>query len=126
MKVINIEDNVFKHSAICKVLKQCGINEIEWSRNLADALNTIDKAYSMSEPFDLIITDMHYPLSPLGRDDWDAGEKLISEMEKRGAADRVIICSSRNLRYPEIYGSLWYSELSDWEFGLKRLVEKLQ
>lgn len=36
--------------------------------NLGDRLDLIKKAEDEGEPFDLVITDMHYPLSPMGKD----------------------------------------------------------
>ena len=31
MRVLNIEDDTFKHNDICKALSECGIKDIEWS-----------------------------------------------------------------------------------------------
>ena len=36
MRVLNIEDDTFKHNDICKALSRCGIKDVEWSNNLAD------------------------------------------------------------------------------------------
>ena len=30
MKVLNIEDDAFKHNDICKVLTSCGVNTVYW------------------------------------------------------------------------------------------------
>ena len=39
MRVLNIEDDTFKHNDICKALSGCGIKDVEWSNNLADVLS---------------------------------------------------------------------------------------
>ena len=41
MRVLNIEDDTFKHNDICKALSECGIKDVEWSNNLADGWKQI-------------------------------------------------------------------------------------
>lgn len=41
MRVLNIEDDTFKHNDICKALSGCGIKDVEWSNNLADGWKQI-------------------------------------------------------------------------------------
>ena len=126
MRVINFEDSGSKHSDIKKVLRQCGIGDIAWVRNMSDGLNMMEEAQKAEKPFDLVITDMHYQLTPSGKDDLNAGEKLISELKERGNGVKIIVCSSRNIRIKDIYGCVWYSKLGDWESDLEELVKKLK
>ena len=64
MRVLNIEDDTFKHNDICKALSGCGIKDVEWSNNLADGWKQIKNSMDSNNPYDLIITDMYYPDEP--------------------------------------------------------------
>ena len=66
MKVLNFEDSVYKANAIRKVLNQCGVAKIELVSNVEDGLQMLKNAEDTGDPFDLIITDMHYILSDHG------------------------------------------------------------
>jgi hypothetical protein len=37
----------------------------------------------------------------------------------------VILCSSVNLKYPEIYGCVYYSRERNWEADMQKLVNSL-
>lgn len=93
MRVLNIEDDTFKHNDICKALSGCGIKDVEWSNNLADGWKQIKNSMDSNTPYDLIITDMYYP--------------------------------SVNLKYPEIYGCVYYSRERNWEADMQKLVNSL-
>lgn len=62
MKVLNFEDSVYKANAIRKVLNQCGVAKVELVSNVEDGLQMLKNAEDTGDPFDLIITDMHYPM----------------------------------------------------------------
>ena len=108
MRVLNIEDDTFKHNDICKALSGCGIKDVEWSNN----------------PYDLIITDMYYPDEPGGREE-QSGDALIDRVIKNKITIPVILCSSVNLKYPEIYGCVYYSRERNWEADMQKLVNSL-
>ena len=63
MKVLHIEDTVIKHYEICKVMKKCGVLEIDWVKTLDDALQMV-REHKLE--YNLIVTDMYYPLTPGG------------------------------------------------------------
>ena len=109
MRVLNIEDDTFKHNDICKALSGCGIKDVEWSSN---------------NPYDLIITDMYYPDEPGGREE-QSGDVLIDRVIKNKITIPVILCSSVNLKYPEIYGCVYYSRERNWEADMQKLVNSL-
>lgn len=123
MKVLNFEDSVFKHSSIAKVLKSIGIVDITWVKNIEDGLDEIEDAM---EPFDLIISDMHYPVTSRGESDFSAGEKLIDILREKNIDIPVIICSSMRIYIPGMYGTVWYDERSEWREELKKLITELQ
>lgn len=100
MRVLNIEDDTFKHNDICKALSECGIKDVEWSNNLADGWKQIKNSIDSNNPYDLIITDMYYPDEPGGREE-QSGDALIDRVIKNKITIPVILCSSVNLKYPE-------------------------
>ena len=126
MLVLNIEDNVFKHLDICKALRAGGLTElnIDCKGNLKDGIELIEKHNEMGKPYDLIITDMWYPESFGGREA-ESGDKLIKIAQENRWRIPIILCSSVNYNYPDILGSVHYSENEDWENKLLQLVRKL-
>jgi CheY-like chemotaxis protein len=120
MRVLNLEDDSMKHSAIERALRSCGISDIAWARNFEDGMELLE------EPCDLIITDMQFPMRKGENDNPDAGEKVIEQVKARGLEIPVIICSSGRYRIPEAYGCIWYSPRSEWEQELRELVQRLQ
>ena len=66
LRIIQLEDSVMKHSAISRVIKNVVPAEIDWVTDMYSGIKKIDEAYRSGIPYDLAITDMHYPLSPGG------------------------------------------------------------
>jgi len=125
MKILHLEDDVFKRKRIERVLCSAGVNNSIWVKNLEDGIICIEEAQSKSEPYELIISDMYYPLKNGGREA-EAGTELLSILKNKGIDTPVIICSSARLRIREAYGCLWYSENSDWDRQLEALLRKIQ
>lgn len=125
MKVLNIEDNAFKHNDICKVLKKCGITEIDWARNLEDGVKRIETQIEKDVPYDVVITDMWYPAYPGGADA-ASGEELIRLSKEKGWNLGIILCSSVHYRINGILGSVHYSERSDWESEIVALINRMK
>ena len=100
MRVLNIEDDTFKHNDICKALSGCGIKDVEWSNNLADGWKQIKNSMDSNNPYDLIITDMYYPGEPGGREE-QSGDVLIDRVIKNNT------CNSLLQRESQIPGNIW-------------------
>ena len=83
-------------------------------------------AENAGEPFDLIITDMHFPMRSGAISDTEAGEKLVQILQEKGNQTNIIVCSTRNMKLPGVYGCIWYSEISDWEEELCDLVREME
>lgn len=122
MKILNIEDTATKHADICKALRKSGVTDIDWAKNLEDGLELL-KAHS--KDYDLVITDMYYPLVQGGSEAM-AGEILIRKMEELQLTIPIIACSSVRLAIPEILGTVYYSPNCDWERDLQELVKQVQ
>lgn len=120
MKVLNVEDTAIKHANIRKVLNQSGITEIDWAKNLADGIALLQRP----KVYDLVITDMYYPLESGGSEE-EAGKILIGKMKEMQLNIPIIVCSSARYRIEEILGAVLYSEKNDWERQLQELVRSL-
>lgn len=124
MKVLNIEDDAFKHNDIYKVLTSCGVNTVYWEKNYEDGWKAIKNAEDAEKPYDLIITDMYYPREAGGRKE-ASGELIIQKVIDQELKVPVILCSSVNLRFSEIFGCVYYNRIRNWEDDLKLLINKL-
>ena len=126
MKILHFEDNGFKSRKIRDVLEECGNHNIELVTTLNAGLEKINRSIEEGRSFDLIITDMNYPVSwSQKRGDDLSGNLLIKYLKENNIDIPIILCSSVNYKDPQIYGAVHYSERSDWENELKKLVMAL-
>lgn len=126
MRVLHLEDNAMKQAAIQRVLSRGGETEVVWEKNVADGIEAVEDSIMDHTTFDLIITDMHYPVKSGAKAEWDAGEQFIAKMQAKKIQTPIIVCSSLNEKIPNIYGNVWYQENRDWESELLDLIKKLQ
>ena len=126
MTIIHLEDSFDKHMEVYRELQKMGIARVEWATNVGEGLEKIETAIQNGAPFDLAISDMHYPIRRGEVADWKAGEYFLKALAERNIKLPVIICSTRNYRIPGAYGSVWFSDLSDWEIDLRNLIHGLK
>ena len=74
-KIINIEDFVGKHWDINCALDWNRYPEADLATNAETGIAMIEKAIAEGEPYDLLITDMHFSVN--GVDDTKAGFYVI-------------------------------------------------
>lgn len=115
LKILHLEDSVMKHLSILKAIEKAVAVEVDWVTDMASGIEKIDKAITNGVPYDLAITDMHYPLSPGVKADWEAGDFFVDVVRQRYDNLPVIICSTHNMKNPKAYGCVWFNELNDWE-----------
>ena len=80
-----------KHTSISRVIKNAVPAEIDWVTDVDSGIEKIDEAISCGNPYDLAITDMHYPLSPRTKADWGAGDFFVEVVKQRYERLPVII-----------------------------------
>ena len=120
--ILLIEDNIYKAIDIERALEVCGITNIVRVGFQEDALELIEEG----KHFDLIITDMRYPLCRGGDTDNEAGFKLIEYLNKKSFEIPVVICSTSNYENAlGIFGAVWYNELNDIRRDFKKIIQKL-
>ncbi len=123
LKILNLEDNAIKSSKIARVAKSICPAKIDWVRNLEDGLELIDQAGEDGN-YDVIISDMRYPLYA-GGDDYDSGDELVKELEKRNSTIPVVICSTIKYDYSgtdNVIGAVQYQENGDWDIELETIL----
>lgn len=122
--VLNIEDTALKHVAIARALDKSGVALVEWAKTGDEGIEMIEKSIREGEPYDLIITDMHFPFQ--GQDDQQAGTKVIMEIRKRGIEIPVVVCSSRSYKEPLAIDNIFYNPRSrDIDWDIKEMLERL-
>ena len=116
MRVLNVEDDPIKHHHIKSALNRMGIRDITLEESENSAIISVLESIENNNPYDLIITDMQFPLFSNGRPDDDAGMTFIAELKEHNIDIPIIVCSSFRLRIPEVLGCVHYSNNTDlWE-----------
>lgn len=123
-RILNIEDTMIKHCAINRALAYNRYPKADLAKNAEAGLSRIEAAEAVGNPYDLLITDMHFMVN--GRDDIYAGFYVIDELQRRKIHLPVIICSSAGrYKIPGIVGSILYNDDTDLSWELKRILDSL-
>lgn len=124
-KVLNFEDLPSKHVAVRRALERCGVPNIDHADNAVEGLDMIEAAIAEGKPYDLIISDMYFPISKGGME-VQAGMYVIEELQARGIDVPVIVCSSARMVIPEIVGCIHYSSRNDLDADMREMIEMLR
>lgn len=123
-RVINIEDTSLKHTAISRALKKAGIPKTDWATNAEDGIAMIEKAIQAGEAYELLITDMNFPVN--GKDEPEAGLYVIEELKNKKIDIPIVVCSSVRYRIPDILECIFYNERSgDIDGDIAKIVRDL-
>ena len=125
LKILHLEDTVMKQMAITRVIHKAVPAEIDWVTDMAAGVEKIEAAIRAGQPYDLAITDMHYPMSKGLKADWGTGDFFVELVANKYENLPVILCSSQNMKHPKAYGCIWYSDISDWEKELTEYILSL-
>ncbi len=121
-KVLNIEDLATKHVAIRRALEKCGVPFVDHADNAVDGLDMVEAAIAEGKPYDLVVSDMYFPMSKGGME-VQAGMYVIEELQARGIHVPVIVCSSARMVIPEIVGCIHYSSRNDLDADMREMVD---
>jgi len=122
-KIINIEDTIGKHWDINRALEWNRYPKADLAENAETGLAMIEAAIAAGEPYELLITDMHFSVN--GVDDTKAGFYVIEELKQRGITIPIIVCSSIRYNIPEIAGCVFYSRSRDLNWDFKEILSML-
>lgn len=127
MHILIVEDSAFKYKDICNAITDAGYRgaAIEHAEYLEDAFKKIEKNPETKYPYDLIITDMWYPIEKGGYE-VESGDVLIKTMKEKGIDIPIILCSSARYAYPGILGTVHYSKNEVWEMKLAALLTEVK
>ena len=124
-KVLNIEDKALKHVAVARALNKSGVAFVDWAKTGDDGIKMVEKAIVEGKPYDLIITDMHFPI--YGCDDVYAGTKVIVELRNKGIDVPVVVCSSHPYIEPLAVDNIFYNQRSrDIDWDIREMLERLK
>ena len=121
-KVLNIEDLATKHVAIRRALEKCGVPFVDHADNAVDGLDMVEAAIAEGKPYDLVVSDMYFPMSKGGME-VQAGKYVIEELQARGIQVPVIVCSSARMVIPEIVGCIHYSSRNDLDADMREMID---
>lgn len=121
-KVLNIEDDSAKHVAVRRALERCGVPYIDHADNANDGLDMIETAMKEGRAYDLIVSDMYFPMSKGGME-VKAGEYVIDELQARGIDVPIIVCSSARMVIPEIVGCIHYNSKNDLDADMREMID---
>lgn len=121
-KVLNIEDFPSKHVDVRRALERCGVPYIDHAETAVDGLDMIEAAIAEGKPYDLIVSDMYFPMTRGGME-VQAGMYVIEELKARGIDVPVIVCSSARMVIPEIVGCIHYSPRNDLDADMREMVD---
>nr|MBQ6241611.1 hypothetical protein [Lachnospiraceae bacterium] len=126
MKILILEDSNEKYMALVRVLKRCGEENVSWVDNQADGLALLQEAAQSGEPYDLAITDMHYPPAPDAPSEFDCGKRLPAALAEKELHVKTVLCSSVRYQVPGFDACLWFVKSSDWESELRDILQRLR
>ena len=122
-KVLNFEDSMTKHVAVVRALNKCGIYTIDHATSAMEGLAMIEMAIEEGTPYDLIISDMYFPIFPREYEA-QAGLYVIEELKNRQIDVPIIVCSSVRLHIPEVVGCIHYNEFrGDLDADMREMVD---
>ncbi len=125
-RVLNIEDLITKHVDVRRALERCGVPHIDHAETAVDGLDMIEAALVEGKPYNLIVSDMYFPMTKGGME-VQAGMYVIEELEARGIDVPVIVCSSARMVIPEIVGCIHYNPYrNDLDADMRELVEQVR
>ena len=119
--VLCIEDSIEKYMDVFRFLRNQNVKRIEWATDAETAMNILSDSMN-TEPFDLILSDMHF--NYYGKEDqnaWFICPKCKNSIEQ-GYHIPIVFCSSQNWKIEGTLGSILYNPNRNWEMVAEQLI----
>lgn len=126
MRIIQLDDSSTKRMDVQAVLRQARITGTFWAQSVEEGIQEIKAAIDRGEPYDVAISDMHFPILKDARPDFAAGPEFVRQVKELGINLPVIVLSSSRKPVEGAYAMLWYHEKNNWEMELLQILRKLQ
>ena len=123
-RILYVEDSNEKYMAVSMSMKSMGFKAPVRKTNLSEAIDEIVGAKESGEAFDVVITDMNYPLAPGEPENEGSGEILIDRLQEKGIDVPVIVISSFNYNVEKAFRSIWFVKSRNWEDDLERAIQE--
>ena len=123
-RILYVEDSNEKYMAVSMSMKSMGFKVPVRKTNLSEAIDEIVGAKESGEAFDVVITDMNYPLAPGEPENEGSGEILIDRLQEKGIDVPVIVISSFNYNVEKAFRSIWFVKSRNWEDDLERAIQE--
>lgn len=121
MNILHVEDNALKHANICNQINQVLPASISWAKTYEEGIRILfDKEY------DLIITDMSYPIHEGETPNDDAGDRFIEYVKSIEIDTPIVLITAFGMKKKNIYATVQYNENVDWENEIKNIVKGLK
>ena len=117
MKVLHVEDNVYKHMNVLKQLKDMRISDVTWAQSFEEGKAKLEEGH-----YDLMITDMSFPIRFGEVENDDAGDMMIDLAHRIHPDMPIILVTSFRMKKDGILGVVHYDPDELWENDLRDLV----
>lgn len=121
MKILHVEDNAIKHANIRNQIKQVCAADISWAKTYDEGISIL-----FEDEYDLIITDMSYPIHRGEQPNDDAGDRFIEYIKAVEIDTPIILITAFGIKKKGILASIQYSENTDWETEIKDIIKELK
>ncbi|MCR4798115.1 MAG: response regulator [Lachnospiraceae bacterium] len=124
-RILYVEDDTDKYMEVARALKSAGFSVQKRAITMEEALDEVRQSEKEGAPYDVVLSDMSYPLRSGEPITEDAGKMLLDALSAEGYDLPLIICSSVRCRTNGAYGDIWFSKLSSWERELPSMLKTI-
>lgn len=121
MKILHVEDDAIKHANIYNQIKQVVSANISWAKSYDEGIGIL-----FDDEYDLIITDMSYPIHAGETPNDDAGDRFIEYIKAVEIDTPIVLVTAFGMKKKDILATVQYRENTEWESEIKNIVRKLK
>ena len=125
LSVLVLEDEMFKYHQLKNALEECCIPTVTWAGTVEEGLRLVQEAAGKGKGFDLIITDMNYPIREAEGTNPEAGMVCIEKIRSLGMNTPVVVCSSIRYDVKQAFACIWYSEARSLLLDLREVIMRI-
>ena len=123
VRILYAEDEMTKYTAIARAMKSMGFRITTLKSNVEDALDEVISARDSGAPYDIIMTDMNYPIKKGVPSSNASGPEFIRRLKENGIDTPIIEISSVNYNVEGAFSCIWYVESHMWERDLEKALK---
>ena len=124
VRILYAEDSNEKYISIARAMKSMGYKSPDMKSNVEDAVEQVLLARESGKPYDVIMTDMNYPMETGAPSTNQAGPEFIKKLHENGIETPIIEISSVNYNVPGAFRCVWFVESHNWERDLEQALKE--